>query len=278
MENLFFWVLALGYCSTWLLYFRAFVKQELAYKHGSLALDVTVALHVLALIVFTFENGRIPVATLSETLTTSVCVTSLCYRLVEWRLRDSSMGTFIVPLFVLLQVLSAMLYSPVQVVEPILEDITFEVHVLAMLIGYGAFIVSGIASLLYLLLDRELEKGEPGLFFQRLQSLPFFYRLAMGSVRIGVFFGSIGLGVGLYFANELWVDFAKDPKVVATFIVLLLYILVLLGKAFLQLSERTVVAVCTFATIVLLFAYVALSLIGPTHHDFSALVLQLHVA
>ncbi len=271
METIFFWLLTAGYLCTGILYFRSFTRQDVTYKSGSLALDITVALHVLALVVFTIEYGRIPVATLAETLSTSVCVTALCYRLVEWRLRDSSMGTFIAPLFFLLQALASGMYSPVQVVEPILEDITFEVHVLAMLIGYGAFIVSGISSLLFLLLDRELEKGEPGVFFQRLQSLPYFYRLTMGSVRIGVFFGAIGLGVGLYFANELWSDFIQDPKVVATFVVLSLYVLVLLGRSQLQLSERSVVAVCAVATIALLFAYTVLSLVGPTKHDFSSI-------
>ena len=154
-----FWIIILLYSIAWVLYLRDFYqKRNPAGLPSQLVFSGALFGHILYLGAATVQLGRIPIASLSETISTFVAMTAAIYWVQERRLRNYSMSAFILPVFIAMLVISALTTRPTGPIPAILHDVKFEIHVLAMLISYGAFTVSFIVSLLFLLLSREIQQ------------------------------------------------------------------------------------------------------------------------
>lgn len=267
----FSWILIFLYGIAWVLYLRDFYqKRNPASTSSQIVFSVAVFSHILYLGVETFTLGRILTATVSETLGTFVAMTAAIYWVQERRLRNYSMSVFILPVFLIMLVVSTLTARPNETMPAILSDIKFEIHVLAMLISYGAFTVSFIASLLYLLLSREIRKRRLGLFYSRLPSLPFFGQISNTSVNTGLVFATIGLGMGTYFALQVWQSFFfSDPKFVIAFVNYLIYLLHFLGRKYAGWEGRRAAVISVVGFCWLLFSFLITSMLFTRLHNFS---------
>lgn len=265
------WIVVVLYGIAWLLYLRDFYqKRTPASVPSQGAFAAAVFAHIALLAWETWSMGRIPFATVSETLTTFVAITAALYWVQERRLQNYSMGTFILPVFLLMLTVSASTARITDGIPDILRDVKFEIHVLTLLISYGAFTISFIASLLFLLLSHEIKKRRLGLFYSRLPSLPFFEQISNTSVNTGLVFGAVGLAMGTYFALQVWSDFLfSDPKFAIAFANYFVYLLHFLGRKYggWQGQRAAILSIVGFA--LLLFSFLVASLLLTRVHNFS---------
>lgn len=265
------WIVVVLYGVAWLLYLRDFYqKRTPASVQSQGAFSTAVFAHIAFLAWETWNMGRIPFATVSETLTTFVAITAALYWVQERRLRNYSMGTFILPVFLLMLIVSASTARTTDSIPDILRDIKFEIHVLTLLISYGAFTISFIASLLFVLLAREIKKRRLGLFYSRLPSLPFFEQISNTSINTGLAFGAIGLAMGTYFALQVWANFLfSDPKFAIAFANYLVYLLHFLGRKYGGWQGRRAAIISIIGFAFLLFSFLITSLLLTRVHNFS---------
>ncbi len=268
--HIVFWIIILLYCAAWGLYFRDFYqRRNPASMPSQLVFSAALFGHILHLGAATVQLGRIPIASLSETISTFVAMTAAIYWVQERRLRNYSMSAFILPVFIAMLIVSALTVRPTGPIPAILHDVKFEIHVLSMLISYGAFTVSFIVSMLFLLLSREIQQRRLGLFYRRLPSLPFFEQISNASVTLGLAFATLGLGMGTYFALQVWrFSFFSDPKIIIAFVNYLIYLLHLGGRELAGWHGRRTAIISVVGFCWLLFSFVVASMLFGGEHNF----------
>jgi ABC-type transport system involved in cytochrome c biogenesis permease subunit len=150
-----------------------------------------------------------------------------------------------------------------------LKDVAFEIHVMMMLLSYAAFAISFIASLLYLLLSRDLERKSLGIFYRRLPSLAFFDSLSNLAVNIGLGFLTLGIGWGIYTGAKLAEPFFTwDAKFFAVGLTWLIYVFHLLFRHAIgwQGKRAAVISVLGFGWV--LFSFLIVTLMFSKVHQF----------
>ena len=99
-----------------------------------------------------------------------------------------------------------------------------KIHVPANFVGYGAFALSAMVSVAYLLKDSALKRNPDGLMARRLPSLEMMDDLSYKSIALGFAFFTIATILGAMWAAEAWGGYwSWDPKETWTLIVWLNY-------------------------------------------------------
>lgn len=226
--------------------------------------------HLGFLIYQVIRFNHLPVLNVSQALSTFVWLTGFIYLTLEYRLKNSAMGIFIMPIFLILLIVSNFTFPEEEVIPDVLRSILFEIHVIPMLLAYGSFTLSFISSLLLLLLRREIQKKHLGLFYSRVPSLPFFDKISNAAVDIGLIFSTIGILLGLYYAHIVWGNFLfSDLKFSAAFITWIIYILHFGVRklAGWRGSRAATISIIGFGW--LIFSFVIISLFFTRLHQFA---------
>lgn len=265
-----FWFIVGLYAAACGFYWRGFLyKQEKGLQLAQRWFWGAILVHLLTLILLSYDLKRLPVATLSEAFTTFVWLTGTIYYVLERRLKDHSIGAFILPLLLIMLLISNITFDRNEPIAEVLKDVRFEVHVLTLLLAYGAFALSFIASLLHTLLSRELQKHDLGMFYSRLPSLPFFDRISNSAVDIGLIFLTIGLILGAYNAALVWQDkLFTDPKIYSAFLSWIIYGIHFAGRRFGNWYGQRAATISLIGFGWLIFSFVIISMYFSNLHHF----------
>jgi ABC-type transport system involved in cytochrome c biogenesis permease subunit len=221
------WIIWVAYLITFIAYLRFFVKQQSRLRpYLWMFLGITILLHFGYLGWLSLRLHRLPVGNLFEVMTSIVLLYSLVYFGLERIIKDESIGVIILPLSLLFQFISNLFIDTSKQLAPVLLKVTFfEVHVTTMMFAYSGFTISFIASILYILLSREIHNKQLGFFFSRLPSLELLDRLSNLAVVVGVTFITAGILLGIYMANQVWGrGWPTDPKLISVFVTWVIYV------------------------------------------------------
>ncbi|MGO1949848.1 MAG: c-type cytochrome biogenesis protein CcsB [Mycobacteriaceae bacterium] len=195
-----------------------------------------VAVHLLFLVTRGLSGGRFPWGNLFEYVGVVSGVSMVIACVV---LRRKSMRVLwpwlLTPILVLLFYSGTELYSEVQPLVPSLNSYWFIIHVSVVSIGGGIGLVSGMASLLYLLRRAQPKGEEKGFFGAIATPLPDSTKLDALAYRAAIWTLPVfGLGVifGATWAHFAWGRFwGWDPKETVSLITWLLYAAYLHARA-----------------------------------------------
>lgn len=265
------WLVVAAYVAALIYYVRFFRRgKPLASTRAGQLLTLAVGLHFFYLIHLTVFTGHLPVTDVFEAITTCVWLFGAVYLSLEWRLRERALGAFILPIIIILQTVSNLWLDLNHELPAILHNVIFEIHVLMVLLSYAAFVISFIASLLYLLLSRDLERKSLGIFYRRLPSLAFFDSLSNFAVNIGLAFLTLGVVLGIYTGIEVSETFfdSWDPKFLAVGLTWLIYAAHLFFRraGIWQGKRAAVVSLVGFGWV--LFSFLVVSLVLSRVHQF----------
>ena len=223
--NLISYLLTVGYviaCAMYLSHMSA--SRESFGVWGTRALVASVLAHALFLIGFTWSHQRLPLAHLSEAMTVLAWFSASVYLLAEWRLRETTFGAFLLPIVFVLQLSASLGLQAHRPVNPILRDVLFETHAIANLLAYAAFALSFIASLMYILLYREVTQKQWGMFYVRFPSLEFLSAFSARAGLMGLVLLTAGIGLGTWNAVGVWQEgWSVDVKILTAFATWLIY-------------------------------------------------------
>jgi ABC-type uncharacterized transport system permease subunit len=158
----------------------------------------------------TMRVGHVPFAGATSAISTFVWLLALSYLYIEFTTGERSMGVFILPLLVALQVIPAM-RPMLEARSPMLEGAWFGVHVSSLLFAYASFALACVLGITYVLQFKEIKAKHLGFFYERLPPLQVLDEMNLRAVKIGWLFLTVGLIAGAIWASQIHAS--GDPRI-----------------------------------------------------------------
>jgi ABC-type uncharacterized transport system permease subunit len=159
-----------------------------------------------------------PITTFWEMLSMCAFLFAVLYLFAQWRYKVESLSVFVFPL-VFVMSLVATLGNPVgEFANPLLRTTWLTLHIVLVLLGYAALLLTAGASLLYLFQERELKHKKPRKFYYRLPALGTLDDLISRSMAVGFVLMTLAVIAASTWASiYLKTDWVAQPKIVISF-------------------------------------------------------------
>lgn len=234
-----------------------------------LSLFLTLIFHFLYLLLRSIEFEHAPITTVFEILTMLAFAVTLSYYIIELITDVRNTGSFILFFPFVFQILSTLNIQDLVEVKDILRSPYLGIHVFTALTGYAGITFSAIYGLLYLKLFNQVKSQKYGLFFNRLPNLEILEYLTVTSAIVGFVMLTFAIVIGIIWLPQAFTDpHYFDPKLIATFLVWIIYALGLLGKLIFKWSGRKIVYLSISGFLIILFSMTILNLLFTGFHKF----------
>ena len=247
--------------------------------------DVTIGrtattLLLLAVLAHTFVIGmqtmeaHFAFANPSRAVSTFVWLLTLSYLYVELTTDERSMGVFILPIIVALQLIPV-LWPGVENRDPVLESPWFWVHLSSLLFAYASFGLAAVLGLTYVLQFKEIKKKHLGHLYMRLPSLQILDRMNSRATATGWAFLTLGLIVGVIWMLEARPSAPQnsnvqalslnDPKILFAALTWAVYSFAVLARKMSGWNGRRAAWLSAVGFIIVLLTFVPLSYFSSSH-------------
>ena len=174
--------------------------------------------HFVSIVEEGILSKRCPITNTFETLSMCAFLVAIVFLFVQWRYKMESLSAFIFPL-VFVMSLVATLGNPVSSwTNPVVRNVWLTVHIVLVLLGIAALLVTAVASLLYLFQERELKAKKPRKFYYRLPALGTLDDLISKSMAMGFVLMTLAVIAGTTWGfiemNTAWIS---QPKIAISF-------------------------------------------------------------
>ncbi|MFI5780365.1 c-type cytochrome biogenesis protein CcsB [Nocardia sp. NPDC051570] len=244
---------------------------------GFAVLFVAIGLHLASIVLRGFATHRFPLGNMYEFIamaTAAAMVTGVAF-MRERRYR--SMWVFLlVPVLILMFLAGQVLYAEAAPVVPALKSYWLPIHVTVVSTGSGIFLLSGVASLLFLLRLREPEGSESdnilGRIARRLPDARTLDRLAYRTTIIGFPIFGGGVILGAIWAESAWGRFwGWDPKETVSFIAWVIYAAYLHARATSGWRETKAAWINVAGFVAMLFNLFIINIVVSGLHSYAGL-------
>ena len=270
MNLTFFYAALAAYLFSAAGYILFFAKQE-RLKIARFSLASTVAAFVLHLIYFGLrwsESGRIPVTNFFEAINALGFGIVIVFLVMELRYRIPALGSFMLPLVILLMAPAALMSGGIEELKPILKSGWLGVHTSLAVLGDAAFAFACIVSIMYLIQERQLKSKHLGAIFHRLPPLDIMDTICYKAQSIGWPLFTLGMITGSIWANSAWGTYwSWDVKETWSLIVWLIY-LVQLHLRTLGWRGRKMAYLSVVGFIFVMISFFVVSRAGLGKHSF----------
>jgi cytochrome c-type biogenesis protein CcsB len=187
--------------------------------------------HVLGIFTRGLSEDRIPWGNMYEFLTAITCAAVLAFLVVAVRYRVYSLGLFVMaPVVTGLGLCATVLYTAAGPLVPALHSYWIAIHVTAMIIAIGSYIVAAVVTVLYLLAERNARHAVAGrtagfgAILARLPSRQALDRLSYRTVVFAFPVWTFAIIAGAIWADQAWGrPWGWDPKETWSFITWVVY-------------------------------------------------------
>jgi ABC-type uncharacterized transport system permease subunit len=190
-------------------------------------------LHSAALIADWVIDGHYPLFFIRETLSFLAWALVAVYMIVLSRYRAQALGVFTMPLISLLTFVALVSQAdPPGTPAAFSTTLLFPIHTTLLIFAYAAFFVVFMASVMYLLQERELKLKTFSAIFHRLPSLSTINQVATTSAIFGLTLLTLGIASGMVWSSSrfgrIW---ANDPKEIFALLTWMLYFALLIYRS-----------------------------------------------
>jgi cytochrome c-type biogenesis protein CcsB len=243
-------------------------RQEFSSRLLRWLLGLGVGLHALSLALQSFAAGNVPVVGLGEALSVLAVLLVAVFLLVQIRAPLRARGSVVAPLAFGLAFAAVALKGGVEPLPPALRSVWFPLHVGISLLGDAVFALAFSASVLYLIQERRLKAHRGGGVLQRLPSLETLDRVSHTCLVWGLVLLTLGVMSGIVWAHVAWSNspWMRDPKIAATLLVWILYVVLLQGRMTAGWRGRWAAQLTIAGFAVIVFSLVGVNLLGLGLH------------
>ncbi|MBS1817155.1 MAG: cytochrome c biogenesis protein CcsA [Acidobacteria bacterium] len=189
-----------------------FARRQAEVGRAATTLLVAGALaHTFVVGMQTMEVSHVPVTSASSAISTFVLLLVLAYLFTEMTTEERTMGAFILPLVVALQLIPALHPMPEERAD-ILRGPLFGIHVASLLFAYASFALACVIGIIYVLQFKELKAKHFGFFYARLPALDVLDTMNQRAIMVGWICLTVGLVAGFIWAGQVQ---GSDPRVQA---------------------------------------------------------------
>ncbi|MGU3291954.1 c-type cytochrome biogenesis protein CcsB [Williamsia sp. M5A3_1d] len=231
--------------------------------------------HVGSIVIRGLATDRMPWGNMYEFISLSCAAGVVAGIVVLRRPENRPLLSFVlVPVALLMFIAGRWLYTQAAPVVPALKSYWLAIHVSIVSVGSGVFLVSGVASALYLIKLRYPEAGNGigGRILDRLPSAQALDRLAYKTVVFA--FPLFGLGVicGAIWAEAAWGRFwGWDPKETVSFIAWIIYAAYLHARATAGWRNTSAAWINIAGFVAMLFNLFIINLVVSGLHSYAGL-------
>ncbi|MBL1075688.1 c-type cytochrome biogenesis protein CcsB [Nocardia sp. 2] len=200
-------------------------------------LFVGIGLHLASIVLRGFATHRFPLGNMYEFITMATAAGVVTGLVFMYDRRYRAMWVFLLaPVLILMFLAGQVLYAEAAPVVPALKSFWLPIHVTIVSIGSGIFLLSGVASILFLLRLRQPAGEESsnllGALARRLPDARTLDRLAYKTTIVGFPLFGAGVILGAIWAEAAWGRFwGWDPKETVSFITWVVYAAYLHARA-----------------------------------------------
>ena len=268
VENTLFTIVMLAYFAAMLLYFAFIAVKKDGVAKIAVALQAAgFVLHTAALVCRGIGAGRLPLTNQYEFATAFSWGLSLVSLVFVIRFKFPVLGAFAAPVTFLIIGYAAMQSREVRELMPSLRSNWLGFHVSTAIIAYGAFGVSFVLSLIFLMRDRARAGG---FMDTRIPNREKLDMISYRSVSLGLLFLTFTIVTGAIWAERAWGSYwSWDPKETWSLVTWIIY------AAYLHLRLRrgwhgraaAVFAVAGFVCVI--FTYIGVNTWLPGIHSYA---------
>jgi ABC-type uncharacterized transport system permease subunit len=247
--------------------FLATSRRELG-RVASLLVVAGLGLHYLALLERSRFENSVPYDDLYGSLSLFAWLLAATYLFLEVLHRERSVGALVMPVVLIVFALSEL--RPLAVPMPLpARGPLLALHITLNVLGYAAFALSFVLSLIYLIQNRLLRHHRLKSIVWRFPALEVLERMSRSSVAVGLVSLLVGMTFGLLWFNRLYGTYrSNDPKAIVTLVILAVYAGYLwLGRTTAWRGARASV-LCVVNFLVVLFSYSVVNLYLSGFHRF----------
>ena len=188
-------------------------------------------LHTVVLIADSYYDGHYPLFSLREALSFLAWSLVALYSIVLYRYRTQAVGAFVMPLISVLTLVALLIGTSASAPATFSATWLFPIHTTLLIFAYAAFVIAFMASVMYLLQERELKLKTFSAIFHRLPALSTVNELATSAAALGLLLLTLGIASGMIWSStrfgQAW---RNDPKEIFALLTWLLYLFLIIYR------------------------------------------------
>ncbi len=174
-----------------------------------------VVLHLVAIVELWVQVGHLPVDNFFESASICAFLMAIAFLVIYWRYQFHSLGVFLFPLVFLMTLVAAMEVPVPGWTDTRVRDAWLLIHVVMVMLAYAALAVMALASLFYLIQERQLKSKTLGGLFDHLPPLGTLDALITKTMGLGFVLLTLGTIAGSTWAFiESGTRWIGDGKVI----------------------------------------------------------------
>jgi cytochrome c-type biogenesis protein CcsB len=264
------------YLAAFVFYFIRSIRDESLWGLlATITMFIGLTAHTVALILRWVESykmgiGHAPLSNFYESLIFFSWTIVLLYLIFEWRIKNKSLGTFVVPVAFIAMAfasLSPNINNRIQPLIPALQSNWLTSHVMTCFMGYAPFAIAFALGCVYLAKGLDRGNGNPsGSFLRFLPEKDTLDELIYQSVALGFVFLSLGIITGSVWAHYAWGSYwSWDPKETWSLITWLVYAALLHARLVRGWRGRRIAFMSIIGFACVLFTYLGVNYLPGLH-------------
>ncbi len=215
------------------------------------------------------EAGYTPITNLHESLSFfSLAIVGL-FLAFDRRYRVVILGSFVVPVALLLLIVACSFSSAIVPLAPALNSRWLAFHTILAFFGYAAFTVAFSAGVMYLIQEHFLKSKKLGAMYRKLPSLDTLDDMNYRCLTLGFPLLTLAIITGAIWAETAWGTYwSWDPKETWSLITWLVYAALLHFRLTTGWRGRRAAIFAIIGFFVLLFTFLGVNLLLPGLHSY----------
>lgn len=214
--------------------------------------------------------GHAPLTNFYESLIFFAWTIVFLYLLMEWRLKNRSIGVFVLPVAFLIMAYASIapgISNRIEPLIPALQSNWLTSHVLTCFMGYAAFTVAfGLGIMFFIKKIGEADLSKTSVFIRLLPSEYLMDELMYSSTALGFIFLTLGIVTGSVWAHYAWGSYwSWDPKETWSLITWLVYAIMLHTRLVRGWRGRRMAIMAIVGFVCVLFTYLGVNLLPSLH-------------
>ncbi|MCX8027604.1 MAG: c-type cytochrome biogenesis protein CcsB [Thermodesulfovibrionales bacterium] len=226
-------------------------------------------IHTISIIMRYYDIGTIPITNMHESSSFFAWSVFVIFLYLHYRYRFIVLGTFILPIVILLMVTSSLLYSEIRGVSPVLQSYWLIIHTVSAFTGNASFAVAAGIGVMYQLQERFLKKKKMTELFNKLPSVQILDEINYRLITIGFPLHTLAIISGaLWSESSFGIFWRWDPKEVWALITWLIYATILHLRLVKGWRGRKSALLSVIGFLAVLFTYFGVNLFMESYHTF----------
>ena len=179
---------------------------------------VGAVLHMVALVEAAHAAGHFPPEGFHNSISLSAFLIAVVFLFVYWKYRFESLGVFLFPMVFVMTGVASMQAPVGPWSDPTTRTTWLVLHIVMVLLGYAALVITALASVFYLVQERQLKRKRPMSLMSKLPPLGTLDTIISKSMGFGFVLTTIGVVTGATWAfiesGPSWID----PKITTALI------------------------------------------------------------